>query len=125
MLISTFNYKPLTETEIKNTKEFFDYSCKKDWEENLLPEQFINYWRLKKLGLYLNNEVEEYLEEQYRTHKIAELKKLAEKAVRIKTIYDDWEILSLKIEYREENSYQFDVRRKLSTNLYEQLKKKY
>jgi hypothetical protein len=39
--------------------------------------------------LYLNNEVEEYLEEQYRTHKIAELKKLAEKAVRIKTIYDD------------------------------------
>jgi hypothetical protein len=31
----------------------------------------------------------------------------------------------LKIEYREENSYQFDVRRKLSTNLYEQLKKKY
>ena len=92
-------FKPLTQTEIAETIALFTDSCRKDREENLLPKWFMNYGRIKKLGIYSNPEVDEYLEDSYRSKKIVGLKALSEKAIGIKLTYTTPELLELRIEY--------------------------
>ena len=118
-------FKPLTQAEIDETIEFFKGSCRKDREEFVCPKQFRNYGRIRKLGIYSNPEVDEYLEDCYRGKKLAELKALTEKAVGIKLTHTTQELIELRIEYTSWRTYQFCVHKSRSKKLYEEIQKKY